>query len=121
VTKSTLFFLNSHDLKIALDNIEKLNSRFGSYALIRHFLRRWIAPGESVSLLDQCTGSGDIPRCIVDWCRVKKSIVRIHAIDSQLSTLSIAQAKSLLYPEITYEVADVLRFTPADPFDIVVC
>jgi ubiquinone/menaquinone biosynthesis C-methylase UbiE len=111
----------SDNLKIALDNIEKLNRRFGGYDLIRHFLRRWIAPGESVSLLDLCTGSGDIPRCIADWSRVQKSIVRIHAIDSQPSTLSIAQAKSVLYPEITYEAADVLRFTPAEPFDIVVC
>ena len=111
----------SDNLKIALDNIEKLNRRFGGYDLIHHFLRRWIAPGESVSLLDLCTGSGDIPRCIADWSRVQKSIVRIHAIDSQPSTLSIAQAKSVLYPEITYEAADVLRFTPAEPFDIVVC
>jgi ubiquinone/menaquinone biosynthesis C-methylase UbiE len=111
----------SDNLRIALDNIEKLNRRFGGYDLIHHFLRRWIAPGQSVSLLDLCTGSGDIPRCIADWSRVQKSIVRIHAIDSQPSTLSIAQAKSVLYPEITYEAADVLRFTPAEPFDIVVC
>ena len=111
----------SDDLRIALDNMEKLNRRFGGYDLIRHFLRRWIASGESVSLLDLCTGSGDIPRYVADWSRAQKSIVRIHAIDSQPSTLSIAQAKSALYPEITYEAADVLRFKPADPFDIVIC
>jgi SAM-dependent methyltransferase len=111
----------SDDLKIAFDNLEKLNRRFGSYDLVRHFLRRWIAPGESVSLLDLCTGSGDVPRYIVDWARVQKSIVRIHAIDFQAPTLSIAQAKSVLYPEITYQAADALRFTPAEPFDIVIC
>jgi ubiquinone/menaquinone biosynthesis C-methylase UbiE len=111
----------SDDLKIAFDNLEKLNRRFGSYDLIRHFLRRWIAPGESVSLLDLCTGSGDVPRCIADWARAQKSIVRIHAIDFQAPTLSIAQAKSVLYPEITYEAADALLFTPAEPFDIVIC
>ena len=113
--------LVSDDLKITFDNLEKLNRRFGSYNLIRHFLRRWIAPCESVSLLDLCTASGDVPRCIADWARAQKSIVRIHAIDSQPSTLSIAQAKSVLYPEITYEAADALRFTPAEPFDIVIC
>jgi ubiquinone/menaquinone biosynthesis C-methylase UbiE len=84
-------------------------------------LRRWIAPGESVTLLDLCTGSGDIPRCIADWARAQKSIVTIHAIDAQPSTLSIAQARSVLYPEITYEAADVLRFKPTEPFDIVIC
>src|SRR6266481_9107048 len=111
----------SDDLKIALDNMEKLNRCFGGYDLIRHFLRRWTASGESVSLLDLCTGSGDIPRYVADWSRAQKSIVTIHAIDAQPSTLSIAQTRSVLYPEITYEAADVLRFKPAEPFDIVIC
>jgi ubiquinone/menaquinone biosynthesis C-methylase UbiE len=109
------------ELKIGFDNLERLNRCFGSYDLIRHFLRRWITPGESVSLLDLCTGSGDIPRCIADWARAQKSSVRIHAIDFQAPTLFIAQARSVLYPEITYETADALRFTPAEPFDIVIC
>ncbi len=111
----------SDSLRLDLENLAKLNRRFGSYDLIRHFLHRWIAPSESVSLLDLCTGSGDIPRCIADWARAQKSIVRIHAVDFQPSTLSVAKAKSVLYPEITYEAADVLRFTPAEPFDIVIC
>ena len=111
----------SDNLRLDLENIEKLNRRFGSYDLIRHFLHRWIAPGESVSLLDLCTGSGDIPRFIADWSRAQKSIVRIRAVDFQPSTLSIAKTKSVLYPEITYEAADVLQFTPAEPFDIVIC
>ena len=111
----------SDDLRLDLDNLEKLNRRFGSYDLIRHFLGRWIVPGDSVSLLDLCTGSGDIPRCIVDWSRAQKAVVRVHAIDFQPATLSIAETKSVLYPEITYEAADVLRFMPAQPFDIVVC
>ena len=66
-----------------------------------------------MSLLDLCTGSGDIPRYVADWSRAQKSIVTIHAIDAQPSTLSIAQTRSVLYPEITYEAADVLRFKPA--------
>jgi SAM-dependent methyltransferase len=111
----------SDDLKIDLETLEKLNRHFGSYDLIRYFLHRWIAPGESVSLLDLCTASGDIPRCVVDWSRAHKSSVRIHAIDFQPSTLSIARAKSVLYPEITYEAANVLSFTPVQSFDIVIC
>jgi ubiquinone/menaquinone biosynthesis C-methylase UbiE len=111
----------SDDLRRDLDNIEKLNRRFGSYDLVRHFLHRWILPGESVSLLDLCTGSGDIPRFIADWSRAQNSIVRIHAVDFQSSTLSIAEARSADYPEISYEVADVLRFSPSQPFDVIIC
>src|SRR5260221_14311507 len=97
----------SDNLKIALDNIEKLNRRFGGYDLIHHFLRPWLAPGESGSLLDLTTGFGGIPRCIADLSRVQKSIARNHGIDSQPSTLSLAQAKSVLYPQITYQSSDV--------------
>jgi len=111
----------SDDLRLDLDNIEKLNRRFGSYDLIRHFLNRWILPAESVSLLDLCTGSGDIPRFIADWSRAQNSTVRIHAVDFQPSTLSIAEARSVHYPEISYEAADVLHFSPAQPFDIIIC
>jgi ubiquinone/menaquinone biosynthesis C-methylase UbiE len=111
----------SDDLRSDLENLEQLNRRFGSYNLIRYFLGRWIVPGESVSVLDLCTGSGDIPRFIAGWARAQKANVRIHAVDFQPSTLSIAEAKSVHYSEITYETADVLRFMPAQPFDIVVC
>ena len=111
----------SDDLRLDLGNIEILNRLFGSYELIRHFLSRWIARDDSVSVLDLGTGSGDIPRRIVDWSREQKAAVRVHAIDFQPSTLSIAKAKSTLYPEITYEAADMLNFTPAEPFDIVIC
>jgi ubiquinone/menaquinone biosynthesis C-methylase UbiE len=111
----------SDDLKLGLENIEMLNRRFGSHDLIRRFLHRWIAPGESVTLLDLCTASGDIPRCVADWARTHHTTARIHAIDFQPSTLSIAQARSVPYPEITYEVADVRRYTPSQPFDIVIC
>jgi ubiquinone/menaquinone biosynthesis C-methylase UbiE len=111
----------SDDLRLDLDNIERLNRRFGSYELIRHFLSRWIARDDSVSVLDLCTGSGDIPRCVVDWSKEQKAVVRVQAIDFQPSTLAIAKAKSALYPEITYEAADVLRFKPAELFDIVIC
>jgi SAM-dependent methyltransferase len=111
----------SEDLRLDLENIEKLNRRFGSYNLIRRFLHRWIRPGESVSVLDLCSGSGDIPRFIADWSRRRNSIIKIHAIDFQPSTLSIAEAKSVDYPEIRYEAADALRFTPAQPFDVVIC
>jgi ubiquinone/menaquinone biosynthesis C-methylase UbiE len=111
----------SDDLRMDLDNIERLNRRFGSYDLIRAFLARWIAPGESISLLDLCTGSGDIPRMIIDWSRARRAEVKVHAIDFQPATVSIAEAKSALYPEITYQAADVLQFVPAAPFDVVIC
>ena len=52
-----------------LRNLRQLNRYFGSYALIEHFLRRWILPGTEMRVLDLATGSGDIPRLVVDYAR----------------------------------------------------
>ena len=42
----------SQDLEADLENLRTLNQFFGSYALVRYFLRRWFRPGTSVSLID---------------------------------------------------------------------
>src|SRR4029077_229506 len=51
-----------HDLR----NLRQLNRWFGSHRLVLHFLRRWIKPGQRTRIVDLATGSGDIPRLIVD-------------------------------------------------------
>ncbi len=52
-----------------LENLRTLNRYFGSYRLIRFFLRRWIHPGDKLRILDLATGSGDIPRLVVEFAR----------------------------------------------------
>lgn len=109
------------DLVRALLNLEELNRHFGSYRIIRHFLNRWLKPGETVTILDACTGFGDIPRLVVEWARKRGSEVKVLAIDMQPATLEIAQRRSVLFPEISYQQADIRSFEPGDRFDIVLC
>jgi SAM-dependent methyltransferase len=111
----------SKELEIDLRNLEKLNRYFGSYSLIRFFLRRWFSRGKSVRLLDLCTGSGDIPRFIVDWCRSNDVPIQITAVDQQPATLELARRRSESYPEITFVGANVLDFVPSAPVDLVFC
>jgi SAM-dependent methyltransferase len=111
----------SKELEIDLRNLEKLNRYFGSYSLIRFFLRRWFSRGKSVKLLDLCTGSGDIPRFIVDWCRSNDVPIQITAVDQQPATLELARRRSESYPEITFVGANVLDFVPSAPVDLVFC
>jgi SAM-dependent methyltransferase len=111
----------SKELEIDLRNLEKLNRYFGSYSLIRFFLRRWFSRGKSVKLLDLCTGSGDIPRFIVDWCRSNDVPIQITAVDQQPATLELARRRSESYPEITFVAANVLDFLPSAPVDLVFC
>src|SRR5437588_8801682 len=86
-----------------LRNIRQLNRYFGSYALINYFLRRWIRPNSQLRILDLATGSGDIPRLIVDHARKIGALVTIDAIDQQESTLQIARRLSANYSEINFQ------------------
>ena len=105
-----------------LRNLRKLNRHFGSYALIEHFLRRWILPGAEMRILDLATGSGDIPRLVVDYARKVGATVSIDAIDRQSSTLEIARALSADYPEINFVEDDVLSFGEnSSTYDLVLC
>jgi SAM-dependent methyltransferase len=111
----------SEELRVDLENLQKLNRYFGSYRLVRHFLRRWFRPGTSVNVIDLCTGFGDIPRLVVDWCRANQVSARVTAVDFQPATLELAMGRSRSYPEISFAVSDVFNFTPQDTVDFVFC
>ena len=111
----------SAELEIDLENLRKLNRFFGSYALVRFFLRRWFRPGTSVSVIDLCTGFGDIPRFMVDWCRDHDIGVRITAVDFQPATLELAAQRSRSYSEISFVASDVFGFEQRSRADFVFC
>jgi SAM-dependent methyltransferase len=111
----------SAELESDLENLRKLNQFFGSYALVRYFLRRWFRTGTSVSVIDLCTGFGDIPRFTVDWCRANNIRVQITAVDFQPATLELAAQRSRSYPEISFVASDVFEFEQSIPADFVFC
>jgi 2-polyprenyl-3-methyl-5-hydroxy-6-metoxy-1,4-benzoquinol methylase len=109
------------ELASDLRNLRQLNRYFGSYRLIEHFLRRWIQPGSRLRILDLATGSGDIPRLIVDHARKVGATVDVDAVDQQPSTLEIARSLSSDYPEIEFLEGDVLSFGESGGYDVVLC
>ncbi|MEO6848274.1 MAG: methyltransferase domain-containing protein [Chthoniobacterales bacterium] len=111
----------SAELVEDLDNLRKLNHWFGSYRLIRHFLHRWLKPNTSVRILDLATGSADIPREIIRWCRARNIEVKIDAVDFHPSTLEIAKTKSTDFSEIQFIQSDIRTFSSAEKWDIVIC
>jgi 2-polyprenyl-3-methyl-5-hydroxy-6-metoxy-1,4-benzoquinol methylase len=113
--------LVSSELEKDLRNIRQLNRFFGSHRLVLHFLRRWIKPGDHVRIVDLATGSGDIPRLIIDYAQKIGAKVEIDALDRQSATLEIARKLSGNYPEISYIDANILEWKPAGPYDIVLC
>jgi 2-polyprenyl-3-methyl-5-hydroxy-6-metoxy-1,4-benzoquinol methylase len=111
----------SRELEIDLHNLRQLNRYFGSYALVRRFLRRWITHDDRLRVLDLATGSGDIPRLVVQHAREVGAFVNVTAIDQQAATLEIARRLNCEFREIEFVEADLRTFTPTEPFDIVLC
>ena len=111
----------SAELERDLKNLRQLNRWFGSHRLVLHFARRWIKPGDQIRIVDLATGSGDIPRLIVDQARKIGAKVEINALDRQSATLDIARRLSADYPEISYLEANLLEWQPSDRYDIVLC
>ena len=67
------------------------------------------------------TGSGDIPRLIIDYARTISARVEIDAIDRQPATLEIARKLSVDYPEISYREANILEWNSVEAYDIALC
>jgi ubiquinone/menaquinone biosynthesis C-methylase UbiE len=108
------------ELESDLRNLRQLNRYFGSYRLVEYFVRRWLKPGTQMRIVDLATGSGDIPRLIVDHARKINAVVTVDAIDQQASTLEIARGLSRDYPEIEFVPGNVLTFS-REPYDMVLC
>src|SRR5438093_1819123 len=109
----------SAELELDLERIRQLNRWFGSYRLVLGFIRRWIRPADKLRVVDLATGSGDIPRLIVDYARRIGANVEIDALDRQSATLEIARRLSIGYPEISLVEASILERQANAPYDIV--
>ena len=101
-----------------LENLRKLNRYFGSYRLIRFFLRRWIRAGDKLRVVDLATGSGDIPRLVIEFAREIGAEIQVDAVDLQDSTIEIARRLSADFPEIHYHCADIHEFGERGSYDI---
>jgi 2-polyprenyl-3-methyl-5-hydroxy-6-metoxy-1,4-benzoquinol methylase len=111
----------SAELELDLERIRQLNRWFGSYRLVLGFIRRWIRPADKLRMVDLATGSGDIPRLIVDYARRIGANVSIDALDRQPATLAIAKRLSVNYPEISYREANILEWNSIETYDITLC
>jgi 2-polyprenyl-3-methyl-5-hydroxy-6-metoxy-1,4-benzoquinol methylase len=111
----------SPELERDLERIRQLNHWFGSHRLVSIFMRRWITPGAQMRVVDLATGSGDIPRLLVDYARRIGAQIEVDAFDRQAATLEIARRLSAGYPEISYHEANILDWNSAEDYDISLC
>jgi 2-polyprenyl-3-methyl-5-hydroxy-6-metoxy-1,4-benzoquinol methylase len=72
-------------------------------------------------VVDLATGSGDIPRLLVDHARKIGAQIEVDAVDRQPATLEIAGSLSVRYPEISYHAANILEWNSTQGYDIALC
>jgi 2-polyprenyl-3-methyl-5-hydroxy-6-metoxy-1,4-benzoquinol methylase len=113
--------LPSAELERDLEHLRQLNHWFGSYDLVMSFIRNWIRSGDKLRVVDLASGSGDIPRLIVNYARKIGATVQIDALDRQPATLEIARQLSVDYPEIAYREANVVEWNSVESYDITLC
>jgi 2-polyprenyl-3-methyl-5-hydroxy-6-metoxy-1,4-benzoquinol methylase len=111
----------SPELERDLERLRQLNRWFGSHDLVSTFMRRWIVPGAQMRVVDLATGSGDIPRLLVDHARKIGAQIEVDAVDQQAATLEIARSLSAGYPEISYHPANILEWDSTQGYDIALC
>ena len=111
----------SLELERDLERLRQLNLWFGSHRLVSMFMRRWMMPGAQMRVVDLATGSGDIPRLLVDHARRIDARMEVDAVDQQAATLEIARGLSAGYPEITYHAANILKWDCPQGYDIALC
>lgn len=109
------------ELDRASRDLAALNHRFGGHRLVRRFLARWLNPGRCYRILDLCTGSGDVPRAMVEWAREREITLRIDAVDANPVVLDLARQRSADFTEIHYVEGNVLEDAPGESYDLVHC
>jgi hypothetical protein len=104
-----------------LSALEHVNTWLGgvhaTLSVLETFSRRW-RPGEHVRFIDWGTGSADIPRAIVRWCRKRGYQADIVGIDRNASIIAYAREACRDYPEITLLQTNAKDFPdPPESFD----
>ncbi|HEX7052188.1 MAG TPA: methyltransferase domain-containing protein [Longimicrobiales bacterium] len=106
-------------LEASLDDVAAVNRWLGGTRALLRRLPALLPPAGPARILDAGTGSGDLPRAIVRWAHRHGHTIRVTAADRHAITARIARERSLAYPEITVEEADVRRLPhPDGAFDV---
>ena len=114
-----------HELRQSLRDIRLANIvGQGTAVVLRHLpdvLGAWPA-GRPLRVLDFATGSGDIPRAVVQWCRRRGISCRVLATDISPQVLRETRHHCRAFPEIEVMVCDSRAAPFRDgSFDLVTC
>ena len=103
-----------------LRNLRLLNRYLGNYRNVLRGLARFAGKQNQFSLLDVGTGSGDVPRAIVQWARRVGLRARVSGLEANRIAVAQAAEQTRRFGEISLVRGDAmtLPFRPAS-FDFV--
>jgi SAM-dependent methyltransferase len=115
--------LNPGDLASVLRDLARFNGAMLGHLPVLSWLRRAIAAvpnGPPLSLVDVGCGYGDLLRSVRGWARRRGLAIALRGIDLNPRTIGIARAATDACDRIDFETADVFRFRPTAPVDLIV-
>jgi len=101
--------LPAADLRATLDDLDRLNTWFGGYALTLARIRRIadrLPRGRRLVVVDVGGGRGDLAICIARWARRAGRPVCIVVLDRDPAMLALAHRRTARYPEIALVCAE---------------
>ena len=113
------------ELAANLDDIRKVNRLGGGTRTTLRELPALLAAAPTdrpVTVLDLATGSGDIPRALIDRCRRHGRAVQVVASDASPEILAEARRHLAAYPDVTFAEYDARAVPlPDRSVDVVLC
>jgi len=111
------------ELRRILRDLARFNGAMLGHAPVLRWLRDVVATASAnrrLSLLDAGCGHGDLLRAIGRWARRHGVPITLRGIDLNPRTVRIAQAATDPNDAVVFAAADVFRFVPTEPIDLIV-
>ncbi|QJD95349.1 methyltransferase domain-containing protein [Mucilaginibacter robiniae] len=113
------FALPASELNPVLKGLGNLNAWFGGHkTLIKALVKFPVQAGNTIS--DWGCGGGDALKAIASWAAKRKLPLQLTGIDAAPAAISFAQQETAAYPNIHYQLTDVMSDGLQDnQFDII--
>jgi SAM-dependent methyltransferase len=115
--------ISRDELASVLRDLDRFNGfMLGQWPIVRWVSRalRRVELGEPVTILDVGCGSGGLLRAIRHAARRSGRDVTLIGVDLSADTVAIAKSQTAAEDEIRYVAADVFRYRPDAPVDLIV-
>lgn len=98
-------------LKVVYDDINRANALLGGSNITVRAIANLMKqkPQESYTIVDMGCGDGQMLRNVAQYCRKWNTPVKLIGIDLNADAITLAKEASLGYPEIEYQIRDILK------------